>query len=62
MDNYMGNTPTVWQSNEVRISTKAYLTIREAASYFNLGEKKLREITGGDRCPYVLYCGSKRLI
>lgn len=30
--------------------------------YFNIGEKKLRQLTEGDRCPFVLYCGSKRLI
>ena len=31
-------------------------------AYFNIGEKKLRELTNGDRCPFVLYCGTKRLI
>ena len=58
----MENAHVARPRNEVPISTKAYLTIHEAASYFNIGEKKLRELTGGDRCPYVLYCGSKRLI
>ena len=47
---------------EVPIYEKANLTLQEAAAYFNIGEKKIREITEGDRCPYVLYCGTKRLI
>ncbi len=29
---------------------------------FNVGEKKLRELTDGENCPHVLFCGSKRLI
>ena len=47
---------------EVPIAQKANLTVQEAAAYFNIGEKKLRELTQGDRCPFVLYCGTKRLI
>ena len=34
----------------------------EAAAYFNLGVNKLRELTGDDHCPFVLWNGSKRLI
>lgn len=47
---------------DVPIAQKANLTLHEAAAYFNIGEKKLRQFTEGDRCPFVLYCGSKRLI
>ena len=47
---------------DVPIAQKANLTLHEAAAYFNIGEKKLRQLTEGDRCPFVLYCGSKRLI
>ena len=41
---------------------KANLTIEEAAAYFGIGMNKLRELTENERCPFVLYVGSKRLI
>ncbi len=41
---------------------KYALTIEEAASYFGIGETKLRELTMEDNCPFVLWNGSKRLI
>jgi hypothetical protein len=47
---------------EVPIADKALLTLEEAAAYFNIGVNKLREITGDDHCPYVLWNSSKRLI
>ena len=62
MDILQNNENTASPRNEVPISKKAFLTVHEAAAYFNIGEKKLRELTNGDRCPFVLYCGTKRLI
>lgn len=62
MDILQNNENTASLRKEVPISKKAFLTVREAAAYFNIGEKKLRELTNGDRCPFVLYCGTKRLI
>ena len=47
---------------EVPIWEKANLSIDEAASYFNIGTGKLREMTNKDDCAFVLWCGSKRLI
>ena len=41
---------------------KADLSLEEASLYFGIGVNKLREITNGDHCPYVLWNGSKRLI
>lgn len=41
---------------------KYALTIEEAASYFGIGESKLRDITSEPNCPFVLWNGSKRLI
>lgn len=55
-----GSGPT--NRKEVPISDKALLTLEEAAVYFNIGMQKLRELTGDDHCPYVLWNGSKRLI
>ncbi|MCQ2532911.1 MAG: excisionase family DNA-binding protein [Saccharofermentans sp.] len=48
--------------NEVPVADKALLTLEEAASYFNIGMAKIRELTSDDHCPYVLWNGSKRLI
>ena len=41
---------------------KSNLTLEEAASYFNIGINKLREMTESEKCPFVLWVGSKRLI
>lgn len=50
------------KQNEVPIWEKANLTLEEAANYFGIGQQKLRELTNARNCPYVLWCGSKRLI
>ncbi len=47
---------------KVSLDKKFCLTIDEAALYFGIGQKKLREMSAGDDCPYVLWVGSKRLI
>ena len=46
----------------VPLSEKYGLTIDEAAEYFGIGQKKLRELSSDERCPFVLWIGSKRLI
>lgn len=50
------------KQNSVPIWEKSNLTLEEAAAYFNIGINKLREVTNRDDCPFVLWCGSKRLI
>lgn len=30
--------------------------------YFGIGQNKLRELTDSNNCPYVIWCGNKRLI
>ena len=47
---------------EVPVYLKSNLTIEEAAVYSGIGRNKLRELTNDERCPFVLYVGSKRLI
>lgn len=47
---------------EVPIRDKVNLTLAEAAAYFNIGEEKIRELSNGDDCPFVLWVGNKRLI
>ena len=47
---------------EVPIYEKSNLTLEEAAAYFNIGVNKLRQLTNDDKCPFVLWVGSKRLI
>ena len=47
---------------EVPIWEKSDLTLEEAAAYFGIGINKLRELSNDNHCPFVLWCGSKRLI
>ena len=47
---------------EVPIYEKSNLTLEEAAAYFTIGVNKLRQLTDDDKCPFVLWVGSKRLI
>lgn len=48
--------------NDIRIAEKAFLTLKEAASYFNIGQDKIRQLTDERDCTFVLFNGSKRLI
>ena len=46
----------------VPIWEKELLSVKEAAAYFGIGENKIREMTDGQTCKYVLWVGNKRLI
>lgn len=50
------------QKDKVPVWEKSNLTLEEAAAYSNIGINKLREITNGDKCDFVLWVGNKRLI
>ena len=50
------------KNKTLSISEKSLLTLEEAAAYFNIGINRIRTMTNGDDCPYVLWNGSKRLI
>ena len=41
---------------------KSNLTVDEAAAYSGIGRGKIKEISNDDRCPFVLWVGTKRLI
>ena len=47
---------------EVPIWEKSNLTLEEAAAYSGVGINKLREITNNERCGFVLWVGTKRLV
>lgn len=47
---------------EIPVWEKANLTLEEAAAYNNIGINRLRELSDGDQCPFVLFVGNKRLI
>ena len=47
---------------EVPIANKYGLTIDEAAEYFGVGTKRLRELAADPHCDFVLRIGTKRLI
>lgn len=46
----------------VPISEKYTLTIKEAASYFNIGIKKMRRIAEDNLGTVAVYCGNRFLI
>ena len=46
---------------KIQLTEKYNLTLEEAALYFNIGQKKLKEISNSDRCSFVLWCGNRRL-
>lgn len=46
----------------VPIWEKSNLTVEEAAAYTGIGINKIREMSSGDKCPFVLWVGNKRLI
>ncbi|SET56009.1 MULTISPECIES: excisionase [Lacrimispora] len=47
---------------EVPLWEKSNLTLEEAALYSGIGQAKLRELTNDEKCPFVLWNGSKRLL
>ena len=47
---------------EVPIWEKSNLTLEEAAAYSGIGINKLRKMSDSEKCPFVLWIGSKRLI
>ncbi len=47
---------------EIPIWEKSNLTLEEAAACSGVDINKLREITNNERCGFVLWVGTKRLI
>ena len=47
---------------QIPIYAKAYLTVDEAAAYFNIGKDTMRKISDDPDCKFVLFVGEKRLI
>ncbi|MBR2675276.1 MAG: excisionase family DNA-binding protein [Mogibacterium sp.] len=47
---------------QVPIWEKSNLTLEEAAAYTGIGINKLRQLTDDERCPFVLWNGTRRLI
>lgn len=47
---------------QVPIDKKANLTLDEAASYFNIGKDRIRQLSNDPNCRFVLFVGDKRLI
>lgn len=51
------------ENNKIPIWEKYALTVFEAAEYFNIGEKKLREIIRSNpRADYLVWNGNKALL
>lgn len=49
-------------NNNIPIENKFILTINEAVAYFNIGQKRLRELIKDEKCDFVLFNGKKALI
>lgn len=47
---------------ELPVSEKYMLTIKETASYFNIGTKKMRRIAEDNLGNIAVYCGNRFLI
>lgn len=54
----MGKTATC----EVPIWEKLNLTVEEAAAYSGIGMNRIKDLSNGEDCPFVLWIGKKRLI
>ena len=50
------------KTNNIPIWEKLNLTLIEASNYSGIGINKLREISEGEDCDFVIWVGSKRLI
>jgi len=50
------------EKEKVPIWEKPYLTLTEAAELYNIGVNRLRELSNGNQCPFVIFVGNKRLI
>ena len=46
----------------LKLNEKYLLTIREAASYFNIGEKNMRRIAENNEGGFTIYHGNRYLI
>ena len=46
----------------VPVWEKSNLTLEEAAAYAGIGINKLRKMSDDQRCPFVLWNGTRRLI
>lgn len=46
---------------DISLSEKCLLTLDEAAKYTGIGVNKLREISNGDDCDFILWNGSRRM-
>lgn len=47
---------------EIPVWEKLNLTVEEASILFNIGTKKLTELTNQEGCKFVIWNGNKRLI
>lgn len=47
---------------EIPIHEKVLLTLEEAAAYSGVGINKLRQLSDDEKCSFVLWNGTKRLL
>ena len=49
-------------NSEISVKDKVLLTVREAATYSNIGINKLDSMLRTPNCPFVLFVGTKKLV
>lgn len=47
---------------KVPVWEKTNLTVEEMAAYSGIGINRIKELSNGENCPFVLWVGNKRLI
>ncbi len=50
------------EKKEVPIWEKSNLTVEEAAAYSGIGVNKIKDLSNSEKCTFVLWIGTKRLI
>ena len=50
------------KTSAVKIADRPLLTVKEASAYFGIGENKIRQLSDGEDCDFVLWVGTKRMI
>lgn len=58
----MQTATTQRQKISIPLCEKCLLTLEEAAAYTGIGICKLRDISNDERCDFVLWNGSKRML
>ena len=57
----MNEITEIMNPKQVPVWHKTLLTVEEAAKYTGIGIQKLRELSAGDDCKFIVWNGSRRM-